>query len=69
MKSKMSHLTMLAAMLSLQTDNINSKRSYKPQPIKPLPLKGTLFIIHGVEIYALNQKNAIRKYNNLIDEL
>ena len=26
---------------------------------------GTRFVIEGIEIYALNHKNAVRKYNNL----
>ena len=39
---------------------------YNPTPMLPHKPKGRLFIIEGVEIYALNKKNAIRKYNKLV---
>lgn len=68
MKSRLSDIIMMTNMLLLDTPQ-NSKRSYKPQPIKPLPPKGKSFIINGVEIYALNKKNTKRKYNNLINKL
>lgn len=64
----MKKLLGVMAIANMLFENPNSRRSYEPKPIEPLPPKSKLFIIHGEEIYALNQKNAIRKYNNLINK-
>jgi hypothetical protein len=71
MRNKLGVIAMLGAMMSAGTES-NFKRGglYEPeqQPIKPPPPKGTRFVIMGVEIYALNERNARRKYNNLMNK-
>ena len=42
-----------------------SPTPYNPSPMKPQIPKGKLFIIEGKKIYALNEKNAIRKFKAL----
>lgn len=69
MKSKLSMIGMLAGMaaaMSTETSVKRQKNYYEPliygNKAKP---KGNRFVIEGVEIYALNRKNAERKYRNL----
>lgn len=67
-KSRLGHLAMIAEMLSSGTNsNFKGGGLYEPEKksVKPLPPKGKLFVIQGIEIYALNKKNAVRKYDNL----
>ena len=62
-------LTALSLSNDFMMDNFDKveRVSYEPKPILPPKPKGKLFVIDGVEIYALNEKNAIRKFNNLVN--
>jgi hypothetical protein len=67
MRNKIGAIAMLGAMLSAR-DNAQSTTRFEPRPIELRPPKGTRFVIMGVEIYALNERNARRKYNNLMNK-
>lgn len=56
-------LMSLALALESQVDGFSTPQKYEPSPLKDIKPKGKLFIIDGVEIYALNEKNARRKFN------
>ena len=69
MKSKFSRLTMIMALASIGSSNnpgITSGKKLNPKLNKNPNMNPnglTKFIIDGKEIYALNEKNAIRKAN------
>lgn len=62
-------LTALALANDFSIDNNETieRVKFEPNPILPPKPKGNLFIIEGVEIYALNEKNARRKFNKLVN--
>ena len=74
--SKLSSLAMLMALASSMSSAMNehdSPTSFNPDSAedKPEPIhKGhSSFVIDGIEIYALNKKNAIKKHKKLISNL
>ncbi len=53
----------------LTTDEIEKLNRIRESKILELRHRGMrLFNIHGVDVYALNEKNAIRKVNNLLNQ-
>lgn len=70
MRKKLRTVGIIAVMLAAGIEStFKSGGLYEPEPepIKPLP-KGRMFIIEGIEIYALNERNARRKYHNLMNK-
>jgi hypothetical protein len=63
--------SMMTSVLDWPLSSGNEKNPLRPEdidvtPKKPVVQRGThKFIIEGVEIYAINQKNAIKKLNKL----
>lgn len=76
MRKKLEDMAMLVYMmvaLGQQTKNPRTKYGYmevndttKVEP--PIPKGLKLFSIDGVEVYALNKKNAIRKANKITSQ-
>lgn len=64
-------MTAMMGMITEQSFNEGNPRQKthsildndEPKPIKKVKLKGIRFVIHGEEIYAMNEKNARRKYD------
>lgn len=69
----MKALHVVSALLALSTTDAYETKKRKPN--KPLPKKSKeqiaiehgqkSFLINGVEVIALNKKNAIKKYNKM----
>lgn len=75
MLRKTDMIAMIAGLVLATKDEINNIREDKisyqhfepviTPAVPPIPKGHTLFVIEGVEIYALNHKNALKKYNKL----
>lgn len=67
-----SHLLALAVLTETANKfaDIDSPTSFDPESVKdkvkPIPSNHREFIINGVSIWALNQKNADRRYKNMV---
>lgn len=57
-------LAVQAALTGFDSYMHNERISYEPSPMTQPKPKGKIWVINGVEIPALNYKNALRKYNN-----
>jgi hypothetical protein len=68
MRSKYLSLGLMHLALALESApwGYERPRDYEPTPFPPPKPKGKKFIIDGIEVYALNEKNARRKVKNLI---